>query len=148
MSLARGHAGMWWCCCCTTEGGFPFAAFWLLWLLVTSAQHAHARRLSDQRVELVGESGTVTSMSLSPCQHFLTTNLADNCVHLWQLPPGLGGQQGTVGGYSTNGLAGGLGSGSGSPCGGAFQHRQGPACDPFDALPSAPLLEFRMADAR
>ncbi|EFN54760.1 hypothetical protein CHLNCDRAFT_35720 [Chlorella variabilis] len=58
------------------------------------------QRLSDQRVELVGESGTVTSMSLSPCQHFLTTNLADNCVHLWQLPPGLGGQQGTAGGPS------------------------------------------------
>ncbi|KAL4853085.1 WD repeat-containing protein 26 [Chlorella vulgaris] len=101
-------------------------------------------RLSDQRVEHILESGTVTSLHLSPCHRFLTTNLASNCVHLWQLPPGLGGQALAGDGAAANGHAAGSSDTLVQQC----QGLAAGSSDPFDELPSAPLHEYRMADAR
>jgi hypothetical protein len=99
-------------------------------------------RLADQRVALVPESGTVTSLHLSSCQRFLTTNLADSCVHLWHLPPGLA----AMGGAGTAGVRGG-GVAASIACASAMQG-QGRGGDPFDALPTAPAMEFRMGQGR
>ncbi|KAL4452448.1 hypothetical protein ABPG75_008110 [Micractinium tetrahymenae] len=106
-------------------------------------------RLSDLRVEVIPESGPVTSIHLSPCGRFLTANLSDSLVHVWQLPDGLVRSAGAAGGTfaaaaalphappAANGAAGG-----GSALAG------GSARDPFDALPTAPAHELRMAGAK
>lgn len=127
-------------------------------------------RLSDLRVELVAESGAVTSIHLSPCGSFLTANLSDSLVHVWQLPDGLGGQgpgAGHVGGalVAANGNAhagieramNGVGAGGAAgldalpcvPSASAVASLAGAtSADPFDALPSTPLHELRMAGAK
>ena len=117
-----------------------------------------ARRLSDGRTHLVSESGTVTSIALSRCGRLLTTNLTDSRVHLWQLPPGLVAVEDhhlalphTVA-YSC-GTAAMNGSSSGAappqpvpPLHLPLQLEAGD--DPFDQLPAAPVLDFRMGEAR
>lgn len=123
-----------------------------------------ARRLSDGRTQLVGESGTVTSIALSHCGRLLATNLTDSNVNLWQLPPGLAqtGDPYSALRHSTacsNGTAGTNGSSSGSAGIASTAPPQAPpplhllpylapGDDPFDQLPAEPVLNFRMGEAR
>lgn len=133
MGLTTACSRLLFCCCAhSTQAARPSSL---------------ACRLSDQRVVLVPESGACTSLHLSPCGRFLTTNLSDSSVHLWQLPASLAGQQG-FSAAAANGMTGGAAASSS----GSSALRQGldagAAADPFDALPTAPLHELRQADAR
>lgn len=123
-----------------------------------------ARRLSDGHTQLVGESGTVTSIALSRCGRLLATNLTDSNVNLWQLPPGLAdaGDPCSALSHNTacgNGTAGTNGSGGGSAGIASTALPQAPpplhllpylvpGADPFDQLPAEPVLNFRMGEAR
>lgn len=121
-------------------------------------------RLSDGHTQLVGESGTVTSIALSRCGRLLATNLTDSNVNLWQLPPGLAdaGDPCSALSHNTacgNGTAGTNGSGGGSAGIASAALPQAPpplhllpylvpGADPFDQLPAEPVLNFRMGEAR
>lgn len=97
---------------------------------------------------MVPESGTVTSLHLSRCGRWLTTNLTDSSIHLWHLPDleAWSRQQQQHGGSMVCGASEGVnGACAGSYTGGSGGSSSG---DPLDALPLAPLHEFRMGDAR
>lgn len=127
---------------------------------VRRSSRCRCRRLSDLRVEVIPESGAVTSIHLSPCGRFLTANLSDSLVHVWQLPAGLAGAAGAAGSnpaaeqplahalLAANVAAGVLNSTAHAGGGGSAGLVGSPAADPFDALPSAPAHELRMAGAK
>lgn len=122
------------------------------------APPALPHRLSDGRVQLLSETGAVSSIAVSRCGRLLAANLTDSWVHLWQLPAGLAEEEEahlalpsdtpcSNGATTTNGSGDGVAS---------LQHalplhlppQLAPGGDPLDHLPLAPLHEFRMGDAR
>lgn len=118
-------------------------------------------RLSDLRVEVILESGAVTSIHLSPCGRFLTANLSDSLVHVWQLPEGLARAAGTAGSalaaaapltHASLGAGGAANDSASVICGSRGSSSAslvGPSArDPLDALPLAPAHELRMAGAK
>lgn len=118
---------------------------------------AVACRLSDLRIEVIAEAGAVTSIHLSPCGRYLTANLADSLVHVWQLPEGLAPAAGTAGGATPAGIptlreslaaitrerSDGI-----MTCGSNGSLAGGLVIDPWDVLPLAPVHELRMAGTR
>lgn len=110
--------------------------------------HSPPRRLSDGRTEVVGESGTVTSLGLSRCGRWLTANLSDSCIHLWSLRDlaAAGAHPPSPLGPPADALNGAAAAAAAELQWSPRQH--GGGGDPFDSLPAAPVHEFRMADAR
>lgn len=109
------------------------------------------------RIEVIAEAGAVTSIHLSPCGRYLTANLADSLVHVWQLPEGLAPAAGTAGGATPAGIptlreslaaitrerSDGI-----MTCGSNGSLAGGLVIDPWDVLPLAPVHELRMAGTR